>query len=117
MANSTKLIAVIPWSRFKWTAEAQYKQSLYTRDEAVRYASAHDCNVVVQFEKRTGPLFDVFQDPDLESQSEDDYEIVEVVPALEGRGPVRRTRSVFRGLAGLFKRSSVGTAKQEQALS
>lgn len=119
MASSKNLIAVIPWSRFKWTCEAQYKQSLYTREEAIRYASRHGYNVVVEFEKRSGPLFDVFLDPDVDCQSDEDYEIVEVVDVLEESGPARRRRPIFRSLAGLFRRHRAGASipQQGKALS
>lgn len=115
MASSNNLIAVIPWKRFKWTAEAQWRQSLYTEEEAIRYASQHGCNVVVKFEKRPGPLFDVFQDPDVDCTSDQGYQIVEAVAASDERKSARRRGSIFGSLAGLFKRPGVATgASQEQ---
>lgn len=119
MANSNGLIAVIPWSRFKWTAEAQYKQSLYTQDEAIQYASQHGCNAIVKYEKRSGPLFDVFVAPDVHCTPEEGYETVEVVSGLEENKSARRSRSVFGGLGGLFRRSpaAAGTSQQGKALS
>lgn len=118
MTKSNNLIAVIPWSRFKWTNEVQYKQSLFTQDEAVRYASQHGCNVIVKYEKRSGPLFDVFLDPEMAGMPEEGCETVEAV-SLEELGSARRSRSMFRGLFGLMKRllSSPNTSQHEKALS
>jgi len=102
MVKSNGLIAVLPYSRFKWTAEIQYKESLFTQEEAIRFASQHGCNVIVKYEKRSGPLFDVLQDPNLVCTSEDGYETVEAIPVaeLESTGPSKRA---LRGVAGLIK--------------
>ncbi|MEJ2009380.1 MAG: hypothetical protein P8Z30_14700 [Acidobacteriota bacterium] len=118
MENAYSLIAVIPCSRFKWTAEIQYMKSLATRDEAIRYASRSGCNLVVKYEKRSGPLFDVLQDPNVVFTSEDSCETVEVVPVLAESESVGWTRFIFRGVFRLAKRIVTGgsTSHRDKAM-
>ena len=108
MENANGLIAVIPCSRFKWTAEIQYMRSLETRDEAIRYASRSGCNLVVKYEKRSGPLFDVLRDPNVVFTSEDNCETVEVVPALAEPESVGWSKFMARGTFRLAKRIVTG---------
>ncbi len=108
MANANNTITVIPSSSFKWTAQIQYKESLYTRDEAIQYASEHDCNLVVKYERRSGPLFDALQDPNLGSTPRVASEIVEVVTATAGPESASRSKSMLRGVFGFARR--LGTA-------
>jgi len=118
MANAKGLIAIIPWSSFKWTAQIQYKQSLYTQDEAIRYASRHGYNSVVKYEKRSGPLFDVLQDPDTVFTSEEGYETVEVRAELAEPESTGFSKSMFRGVFGLARRLVAGgsTSQRKKAM-
>jgi hypothetical protein len=104
MANAYSRIAVIPSTRFKWTAQIQYKESLFTRDEAIRYASEHGCNLIVQYEKRSGPLFDALQDPNLVSTFEDCTEPVETVPVVAEPESHGWSKLMVRGVFGLARR-------------
>lgn len=103
MANANGLIAVVPCSRFKWTAQIEYKESLYTRDEAIRFASQHGYNLIVKYERRPGPLFDVLRDPNLVCASEDSSETVEVVAALEKSEIASPSKRRLGGLASMIK--------------
>jgi hypothetical protein len=116
MANANSSIAVIPSSNFKWTAQIQYKESLFTRDEAIRYASQYGCNLIVKYEKRTGPLFDVLQDPNLACASEDSGETVETVSVLAEPESTGWSRLMLRGVFGLAKRLGAGTPHRERAI-
>ncbi len=108
MAKANNTITVVPVSRFKWTAQIQYKESFFTQDEAIRYASENDCNLVVQYKRRSGPLFDALHDPNLVSTSKDASEMVEVVPALAESESTGRSKRMLQGAFGLAKR--LGTA-------
>lgn len=103
MTNSSGSIAVISSSQFKWTAQVQYKESVFTRDEAIRYASEHDCNLIVKYEKRSGPLFDVLQDPDIVCTYESSQQTVETVH-VELPNSGGWSKQLFRGVFGLAKR-------------
>ena len=107
MMNSYSAIAVIPSSNFKWTAEVQYKESLETRDAAILYASRHGCNMIVKYDRRTGPLFDVMHDPNLGTASGANTEMVktaEVVPAIIETERIGWTKLMFRGMVGLAQK-------------
>ena len=102
MVNPNGKIAVISSSDFDWTAEIQYKESLETRDEAVRYASRHGFNMIVKYNMAAGVHFDVMHDPNLRSASDlggDAVDVVEMVAVIiepERHGWVRvMSRSVF----------------------
>ena len=118
MANAKGLIAVVPCSRFKWTAQIEYKESLSTRDEAIRFASEHGYNLIVKYERRPGQLFDVLRDPNLVCTSEDGSETVEVVAALDESEFSSPSKRRLGGLAGMIKwlvGSSANTSRQEKA--
>lgn len=70
MGNANSTLALLTSSEFKWTAEIQYMGTLGNRDEAIRFASKHGCNLIVKYEKRSGPQFDVMLDPDSRWTSE-----------------------------------------------
>ncbi|HXH50135.1 MAG TPA: hypothetical protein VNM47_12395 [Terriglobia bacterium] len=104
MANAKKTIAIVPSTEFKWTAQIQYQESLPTREEAIRYAGLHGFNLIVQYERRSGPLFDVMNDPNLTCLSEISSNSFETVSVeIEPEAPSRR-KKVARGIFGLFAR-------------
>lgn len=117
MTNSNGSIAIVPVSQFKWTAQIQYKESLFTRDEAIRYASEHDCNLIVQYEKRSGPLFDALHDPNLDFTFAESSEAVETVPVLETRS-INRGKRMIRGVFGFARLFSAapGSAHEQNAM-
>jgi hypothetical protein len=104
MVNASSTIAVISSSNFKWTAQVQYKESLENRDEAIRYASQHGCNLIVQYEKRTGPKWDVLQDPNLVCTSGVTYETIETVPVMIEPERTGWSELMLRGVFGFAKR-------------
>lgn len=77
MENDNNGIAIVSCNYFKWKAQAQYKETLPTREEAIRYASVHGCNLIVIYDKRTGPKFDVLEDPNLDCTFREHCEFVE----------------------------------------
>lgn len=108
MVNANATIAIIPSSQFKWTFQIQYKESLPSRDEAIRYASRYGCNLIVEYSKRSGPLFDVLQDPEMVCTSEANPEFLEEVDVEIEPESAGWTRLMFRNLFRLVKRT--GTA-------
>ena len=92
MGNADNTLALVTSSEFKWTAQIQYMESLANRDEAIRYASEHGCNLIVKYEKRSGPQFDVMIDPDSTWTSKAACERVQSLPKLKSK----------RGLLGMF---------------
>ena len=104
MVNATCSIAVVPCTHFKWTAQIQYKESLSTREEAIRYASRTGCNLIVIYEKRTGPKFDVLQDPNLDSEAESNDESSETVTVAAEPDSSGWGKLMFRSVFGFAKR-------------
>ncbi len=99
MGNANSTLALLSSSEFKWTAEIQYMESLENRDEAIRYASQHGCNLIVKYEKRTGPQFDVMVDPQSRWTSQAASGQLESVSAgrkATNAGPKKR------GILGMF---------------
>ncbi len=85
MVNPNGKIAVISSSDFDWTAEIQYKETLETLDDAVRYASRHGFNMIVKYNMAAGVHFDVMHDPNLRPASDigaDTVDTVEMVPVI-----------------------------------
>jgi hypothetical protein len=107
MTNANSSIALIPSSQFKWTAQVQFMETLSTRDDAIRYASQRGCNLIVKYERRPGPQFDVLQDPNLVCTSEDTCETVETVPTF--------VEPEFTGWSKLMLRSVFGIARRRGA--
>jgi hypothetical protein len=104
MANANKTIAIVPSNEFKWTAQIQYQESLPTREEAIRYAGLHGFNLIVKYERRSGPLFDVMNDPNLACVSESGSASLETVSVeIEPESP-SRGKKMARGIFGLFAR-------------
>ena len=118
MSEGNSTIAIIPSSQFKWTFQIQYKESLPTRDDAIRYASRNGCNLVVQYSKRTGPQFDVLHDPELVCTSGVKIETVEKVEVVMDPEPVGWGRTLFGRAFGLAKRLATGVkaSHQEKAM-
>lgn len=110
MPKGYNTIAVLPSTNFKWTAQVQYIETLPTRDDAVLYASEHDCNLIVVYERRTGPKFDVLQDPEKICTSLPQCEMVDIVPvdtepesagwSKIGRGSRSSFSKLFRAIMG-----------------
>ena len=123
--NST--IAVLPSPNFKWTAQVQYIETLPTRDEAVLYASAHDCNLIVVYERRTGPKFDVLQDPEHICTSLPQCEVVDSVPVDTdsesagwgklGHGNRSSFGKLFRAIMGSPRQKNAGSEAQGHAIA
>lgn len=111
MGSAHNTLALVTSSEFKWTAQIQYKESLGNRDEAIRYASQHGCNLIVKYEKRSGPQFDVMLDPDSSWTAETDCEVVEPVSDLKSNG--RRKRGLL-GMFGLGRRIDAAAANVSQ---
>jgi hypothetical protein len=104
MVNANNTIALVPSTEFKWTAQIQYIESLESRDEAIRYAGLHGCNLIVKYERRSGPLFDVLKDPNLACMSEDGSNSFETVTVAIEPEPASRGKRMARGVFGLFAR-------------
>ena len=110
MVNATNTIALVPSTEFKWTAQIQYKESLASREEAIRYAGLHGCNLIVKYDRRSGPLFDVMHDPNVASVSEayaETTETVSVVIEPERKG---WSNMMARGVFGFARRHATATS-------
>lgn len=119
MQKADTLIAIIPSTQFKWTAQIQYFESLPTRDEAILYASQHSCNLIVEYERRSGPKFDALQDPNLVCTSDVSGELVERVPVLIEPASSARSKRMLRGVFGLANRLAAvaGTSHRENVVN
>jgi hypothetical protein len=107
MVNTTGKIAVISSSDFDWTAEIQYKESLETLDDAVRYASRLGANMIVKYNLATGVHFDVMHDPNLHSASDlagDAVDSVQMVPVIVEPERHGWIRLLFRSSFNLVRR-------------
>jgi hypothetical protein len=104
MMNANNTITLVPVAEFKWTAEIQYKESLPSRDAAIRYAGLHGWNLIVMYDRRTGPLFDVMHDPHLASESEAYSETTETVSVVFDPERAGLGKRMARGVFGLFSR-------------
>jgi hypothetical protein len=107
MGNANSTLALLSSSEFKWTAEIQYMESLENRDEAIRYASQHGCNLIVKYEKRKGPQFDVMIDPQSRWTSQADS-------GQSQSGPAGRKRRGILGMFGLSRRMDANPAGASQ---
>ncbi|TAM82627.1 MAG: hypothetical protein EPN47_08195 [Acidobacteria bacterium] len=110
MTNATSTIALIPSTEFKWTAQIQYKESLPSRDAAIRYAGLHGCNLIVKYDRRSGPLFDVMHDPNLAYESGTAVNPVETVRVEIEPERLGWRKSMARGVFGLFARRLASAA-------
>ena len=119
MSEVNSTIAIIPSSQFKWTFQVQYKESLPTRDDAIRYASQNGCNLVVQYSKRPGPQFDVLHDPDLVCTSGIKVETVQKVEVVMEPESVGWSKLLFRGVFRLARRmaTDVKTSQHEKSMA
>src|SRR5215472_7929447 len=100
----TNTIALVPIAEFKWTAQIQYMESLESRDEAIRYAGLRGCNLIVKYDRRSGPLFDVMNDPNLGKDSGTAGVSIETVTVEVQPERTRWTHKVARGIFGRFAR-------------
>jgi hypothetical protein len=118
MSEENSTIAIIPSSQFKWTFQVQYKESLPTREDAIRYASRNGCNLVVQYSKRTGPQFDVLHDPELVCTSGVKVETVQKVEAVMEPESVGWSKLLFRRAFRLARRMATGvkTSQHDEAM-
>ncbi len=124
MVNPNGKIAVISSSDFDWTAEIQYKESLETLDDAVRYASRLGFNMIVKYNMAAGVHFDVMHDPNLRSASDlggDTLDTVKMVPVIiepERQGWLRvMSRSVFNVVRRTSAATSAMPAPSSQAVA
>lgn len=105
--GSVNTITILQSSQFKWPFQVQYIESLETRDQAIRYAGQHGCNLIVQYSRRTGPQFDVLLDPEHVCTSRDDSEVVQIeVSQQKDAHSSGRSRSALSGVASLIRRFS-----------
>jgi hypothetical protein len=112
MGNSNNTITILQSSRFKWPFQVQYIESLETRDEAILYAGRHGCNLIVQYSRRTGPQFDVLQDPEQVCTSVADSEVIQIAQdELMQRHSSGRSRSALSGIADLIRRFSAASKR------
>lgn len=111
MGTANNTLAIVTSSEFKWTTQIQYMESLSNRDEAIRYASQHGCNLIVKYEKRSGPQFDVMIDPDSFWTAGADSAAVKATPDLKSNG--RRKRGLL-GIFGLGRRVAPAAASISQ---
>jgi hypothetical protein len=114
MVNANSTIALVPSTEFKWTAQIQYIESLPNRDEAIRYAGLHGCNLIVKYERRSGPLFDVMRDPNLTCQSEVNPVSIETVSLAIEPEPSGWRKTMARGVFGLFSRRLASAASSSR---
>jgi len=103
MENQSNSIAIVSSTQFKWTAQIQYMESLANEEEAVRYASEHHCNLIVKYSKRSGPPFDVMNDPNMNCATEASNEVVETVPIVSEPESISWSKIVLRKVFGLCK--------------
>jgi hypothetical protein len=111
MGNANSTLALLSSSEFKWTAEIQYMESLENRDEAIRYASRHGCNLIVKYEKRNGPQFDVMIDPESRWTSEAGSGLSGKGPAVEKNNSGGRRKRGILGMFGLARRIDGASAR------
>ncbi|HET7102131.1 MAG TPA: hypothetical protein VFJ52_13340 [Terriglobia bacterium] len=104
MGKSNTTLALVSSSEFKWTAEIQYMESLANRDDAIKYASRHGCNLIVKYEKRNGPQFDVMLDPESRWTSEAGTGQSGTVTAVEKAKSGGRRKRGFLGMFGFTRR-------------
>lgn len=104
METTSNTISLIQSTEFKWTAQIQYMESLESRDEAIRYAGQRGCNLIVKYDRRSGPLFDVMIDPNLGAEFGTTGNSLETVTVEIEPEPVSKTTKVARGIFGLFGR-------------
>ena len=114
MGNANSTLALLSSSEFKWTAEIQYMESLENRDEAIRYASQHGCNLIVKYEKRTGPQFDVMLDPESRWTSQaGSGQLKSVTDRRKAKSAGRKRRGIL-GMFGLSRRIDATAAGASQ---
>lgn len=112
MGNSNSTIKILQSNHFKWPFQVQYIESLETRDEAIQYAGRHGCNLIVQYSRRTGPMFDVLQDPEQVCTSIAEAEVIEIsADELMQAQSTGRSRSALASVADLIKRFSAATRR------
>lgn len=110
MGNANSTLALLSSSEFKWTAQIQYMETLGSRDEAIRYATQHGCNLIVKYEKRTGPQFDVMLDPESHWTSHAGPGHLESARTLEGAKSGGRKKRGLLGMFGLTRRTGSAAA-------
>lgn len=108
-ANST--LALVSSSEFKWTAQIQYMGTVSSRADAIRYASEHGCNLIVKYEKRTGPQFDVMLDPEPSWTSDAGSSQFSTASAA---GTDKKKRGIL-GILGLGRRNSSAAVAVSQS--
>ncbi|MCL5670429.1 MAG: hypothetical protein M1423_03910 [Acidobacteria bacterium] len=108
MADVNNAIFIVPSSQFKWTFEVQYMESLPTREEAIRYASQKKCNLIVEYSKRSGPLFDVMLDPERVCESENSVDPIETVQPIKEYEQASWGKLMFRRAFRLGRRLATG---------
>jgi len=113
MGNANNTLALLTSSEFKWTAEIQYMGTLGNRDEAIRFASQHGCNLIVKYEKRAGPQFDVMLDPDSRWTSQAGSGQFKSASTAEAKAGGHRKRG-FLGMFGLARRVEAAAASISQ---
>ncbi|HET7101136.1 MAG TPA: hypothetical protein VFJ52_08305, partial [Terriglobia bacterium] len=105
-------IKLLQSNHFKWPFQVQYIESLETRDEAIQYAGRHGCNLIVQYSRRTGPMFDVLQDPEQVCTSIAEAEVIEISSdELMQAQSTGRSRSALASVADLIKRFSAASRR------
>ena len=114
MGNTNSTLALLTSSEFKWTAQIQYIETLNNREEAIRYATQHGCNLIVKYEKRSGPQFDVMLDPDSRWTSEAGSGQFQSAPALKEAMSGRRKKRGFLGMFGLAGRIETAATSVSQ---
>ena len=112
--TTSSTISLIPSTEFKWTAQIQYMESLESRDEAIRYAGQRGCNLIVKYDRRSGPLFDVMIDPNLGAEFGTTGNSLETVTVQIESQPAKKSANVARGLFGLFTRRIATSASTSQ---
>lgn len=110
MGNANSTLALLSSSEFKWTAQIQYMETLNSRDEAIHYATEHGCNLIVKYEKRTGPQFDVMLDPESKWTSHAGPGKLDSARNLKGPKSGGRKKRGLLGMFGLTKRTDSAPA-------
>lgn len=111
MANSNGTIVVIPSKQFRWPVHVEYKETFFTRDDALSYASERGYNLIVRYDKASGTEFDVLRDPDCECTSGPETEFIKIETMSDEHDSAGWNTSRLRDAFKLGRRLAAAVAK------